>query len=323
MKIIVMGAGALGSIAAALLHEAGNEVALVARGARAEHLKANGVTVEGHANLTARVPIVTDPGTLTDADLVLLAVKTFSNDEALAQLAHVKTAMCFSVQNGMKKEDELAATFGKETVLLSTANFSGGVRDDGVTLFTVNLGITLGEMDGIVSERVNQVCDAFEAAGIRMIPSAETLSAAWTKFVMWCASALTCGLSGKTTGNILTDPNGALLAARIMREAAAVAAAEGAVVGEVDPYDVGAIAGAADEQAAAAFVHQAGEVFAKNMPLHKPSILQALEAGKPLEIEATLADVIARAERHGIQVPAIDAGYRLLAAIDRISAAEA
>lgn len=323
MKIIVMGAGALGSISAALLHQAGNDVALVARGARAEYLKANGVAVEGLADLTANVPIVTDPSTLYEADLLLLATKTFSNDQALGQLAHVKVATCLSFQNGMKKEDEMAATFGREAVLLSTSNFSGGVRDDGVTLFTVNLGVTIGELDDTVSDRVNQIAQVFEDAGIRAIPSAETLSAAWTKLVMWCGSALACALTGKATGKVLTDPDGSLLAARVMREAAAVAAAEGATVGEVDPYDVGAITSAASEQEAAALVATAGSVFLQNMPNHKPSILQALEAGKQLEIEATLHDVIQRADRHGIQVPAIDAGYRLLAAVDRITAAEA
>ena len=90
MKIIVMGAGALGSISAALLHEAGHEVALVARGARAEHLRVNGVTIEGLANVTAQCPIVTDTSTLTDADLLIMTVKTFDMDAALKQLAHVK-----------------------------------------------------------------------------------------------------------------------------------------------------------------------------------------------------------------------------------------
>ncbi len=317
MKIIVMGAGALGSISAALLHESGHEVALVARGARAEHLWTNGVTIEGLANVTAQVPIVTDTSTLSDADLLIQTVKTFDMEAALAQLAHVKAKSALSVQNGVMKEDQMAATFGRDAVLISTSNFSGSVRDDGVALFTVNLGVTIGKFGGGLSPAVTAVCEAFESAGIKAIPSADTASAAWSKLVMWCGSAIACALTRIPTGKVLTDPDGSLLAARVMREVGAVAAAEGATVEEVNPYDLPALMAAASDAAAAIYVQEAAAVFLENMPQHKPSILQALEGGKQLEIGATLADVIARAEKHGIAVPATHSGYRLLAAIDR------
>jgi 2-dehydropantoate 2-reductase len=317
VKIIVMGAGALGSILAALLHEAGHEVALVARGARAEHLRANGVTIEGLANVSAQCPIVTDTSMLSDCDLLIMTVKTFDMEAALQQLAHVKVKAAISVQNGMMKEDQMAAVFGPDAVLISTSNFSGGVRDDGVALFTVNLGVTIGKFGGGLSPQVQEVCEALESAGIKAIPAADTASAAWSKLVMWCGSAIACALTRVPTGKVLTDPDGAMLAARVIREVGAVAAAEGATVEEMNPYDLPAMMLAADDEAAAKFVQVAGAVFLENMPQHKPSILQALEAGKQLEIGATLADVIARAAKHGIPVPATDSGYRLLASIDR------
>jgi 2-dehydropantoate 2-reductase len=317
VKIIVMGAGALGSISAALLHEAGHEVALVARGARAEHLRANGVTIEGLANVSAQCPIVTDTSMLSDCDLLIMTVKTFDMEAALQQLAHVKVKAAISVQNGMMKEDQMAAVFGPDAVLMSTSNFSGGVRDDGVALFTVNLGVTIGKFGGGLSPQVQEVCEALESAGIKAIAAADTASAAWSKLVMWCGSAIACALTRVPTGKVLTDPDGAMLAARVIREVGAVAAAEGATVEEMNPYDLPAMMLAADDEAAAKFVQVAGAVFLENMPQHKPSILQALEAGKQLEIGATLADVIARAAKHGIPVPATDSGYRLLASIDR------
>ena len=117
MKIVIMGAGALGSISAALLHAAGHDVTLVARGARAELLKQKGVSVEGLAEVTAPVPIVTDPSSLSEADLLILTVKTFDTDAALQQLAHIKFGATMSLQNGVVKDDQLAAAFGAETVL--------------------------------------------------------------------------------------------------------------------------------------------------------------------------------------------------------------
>jgi 2-dehydropantoate 2-reductase len=321
MKIVVMGAGALGSIVAALMHAAGHEVALVARGARAEHLKTHGVALEGLATVKAAVPVVTDASTLREADLLVLTVKTFDTAAALEQLKHIKVRAALSVQNGMMKEDQMAAAFGRDAVLLSTSNFSGGVRADGVTQFTVNLGYTIGELDGTVSPRVRDICTLFEQAGLKAIASAETLSAAWTKLTMWCGSAVACALTRATTPGVFQDPDGLRVGARVMREAGAVAVAEGATLGVVAPYDIAAMMAAPDETSALPYLRQAGAVFAQNMPQHKPSILQALEAGKRLEIEETLGDVIARAGRHGVPVPTIDAGYRLLAAIDRLARA--
>ena len=130
MKIIIMGAGALGSISAALLHKAGHDVTLVARGARAELLTAGGVRVEGLAQVTAPVPIVTDTSTLSEADLLIMTVKTFDMDAALQQLAHIKFGSTMSLQNGVMKDDQLAAAFGADTVLGAIANFSGAVSPE-------------------------------------------------------------------------------------------------------------------------------------------------------------------------------------------------
>ena len=174
----------------------------------------------------------------------------------------------------------------------------------------------------IGSRSAEKAAEAAKGYDNSQVLGADTASAAWSKLVMWCASAIACALTRIPTGKVLTDPDGALLAARVIREVGAIAAAEGATIEPMPPYDLPAMMTAADDRAAAKLVQTAGAVFLENMPQHKPSILQALEAGKQLEIEATLGDVIARAARHGLPVPATDSGYRLLASIDRFIRAE-
>ncbi len=323
MKIIVMGAGALGSISAALLHEAGHDVSLIARGARAEHLRKNGVAVEGLAEVTAPVPIVTDTTTLTDADLLILTVKTFDTEAALQQLAHVKVASCLSLQNGMMKDDQLAAAFGPETVLGAIANFSGGVREDGVTLFTVNTSITIGEPAGGVSPRAQAVIDALNGAGINAHGSHDIRSTSWSKFIIWSGLAIVSPLTRQATVTAFSDPDTALLLARIQREVQAIAEAEGAAPEPVPPYSTPEFLAAKDEEAAARLALETGERFRETAPLHKHSMLQAAERGARLEIHETLGDLVARGKKLGVPAPTVEAGYRMLALVDRVNRGEA
>lgn len=323
MKVIIIGAGALGSIAAALLHAAGHEVALVARGARAEDLRANGVRVEGLATVTARCPIVTDTGLLSDADLLIVTVKTFDTDAALRQVAHVRPASCLSLQNGVLKDDQLAAVFGQPAVLGATANFSGAVREDGVALFTVNASITVGEPAGGVSPRVTAIVEALNAAGIRSDASADVHSATWSKFIIWSGMAIISTLTRQPTMRVFSDPDTALLAARIHREVQAIAVAEGATPLPMPPYTTQAALDAPDEATAARLALETGRFFREKAPLHKHSMLQDLERGKRLEIGETLGDLVARGARLGVPVPTVEAGYRMIAGMDRALRGEA
>ncbi|HKK29552.1 MAG TPA: ketopantoate reductase family protein [Alphaproteobacteria bacterium] len=318
MKVIIIGAGALGSIAAALLHESGHDVSLIARGARAEHLRTNGIKVEGLAEVTARCSIVTDPGRLTDADLLIVTVKTFDTEAALQQLAHVQVASCLSLQNGMLKDDQLAAVFGPETVLGATANFSGAVRGDGVALFTVNSSITVGELPGGASQRVTGIVDALNGAGINAHASGDIFSTSWSKFIIWSGMAIVSTLTREPTARIFSDPDTGRLVARVQREVQAIAVAEGATPEPMPPYTNAEALASPDEETATAFVHQAGAYFRQYAPLHKHSMLQDLERGKRLEVHETLGDLVARGDRLGVPVPAIDAGYRMIAALDRV-----
>ena len=313
-----MGAGALGSITSALLHAAGHDVTLIARGARAAHLQANGVKVEGLADLTAACAICTDPSTLANADLLIMTVKTFDMDAALAALAHVKVSSCFSVQNGMMKDEQLARVFGPETVVGAIANFSGAVRDDGVALFTVNSSITLGEIAGGVSPRVQNIIDALNDASINAHGSADIVSTSWSKLMIWASMAIVSTLTRAPSVQMYSDPDTALLAARINREVHAILTAEGAVAQPVPPYTTQAALDAPDEATAGKIMLETGAFFRANAPLHKHSMLQDLERGKPLEVEETLGDLIRRAARLDVQTPTIDAGYRMIAAIDRM-----
>ena len=101
MKFVVLGAGALGTVIAAYLARAGKDVALIARGDRAEHLAKKGVTITGLEEFTIEVEIIDQPATLSAADVLVLATKTYDTAAAIDAVRHMTIGSVFSIQNGV------------------------------------------------------------------------------------------------------------------------------------------------------------------------------------------------------------------------------
>lgn len=138
MNIVILGAGALGSILAAHLIEAGETVSVIARGARAAQLRQHGLRVSGLRDIRVPCHVITDPYALQETDALIVTVKTYDTAEALAAVQHVRLGSVCSVQNGMLKNEQLAQTFGAHKVLGATCLLGGEVLADGETHFTLN-----------------------------------------------------------------------------------------------------------------------------------------------------------------------------------------
>src|SRR5262245_10568194 len=107
MKIVILGAGALGSLFGAHLARAGEDVTLIAREARAKAIQEQGVSVTGLADFTVPVSVTSRPQELLQADALLVTVKTYDMETALASVAHLKVGSVLSVQNGLIKDEQL------------------------------------------------------------------------------------------------------------------------------------------------------------------------------------------------------------------------
>src|SRR5687768_11677412 len=105
----IVGAGAIGSIIGAHLARAGHNVVMVARGARGQQLQQEGFRIEGLACFTAKAAVADDPTQLTNARTLVLATKTPGTQATLETLRHVKSDSVLSIQNGVQKNDLLAA----------------------------------------------------------------------------------------------------------------------------------------------------------------------------------------------------------------------
>jgi len=148
MKTVVLGAGALGSIIAGHLARAGEDVTLVARGDRAEYLRQNGITINGLAEFNVACPIVTNPSQISEADVLIVAVKTHQMNSTIFGLFHVRFPCVTSVQNGVRWYDQLSEVFGVANVIGASASISGEMAASGEVSFTYNGCFEVGEIAG-------------------------------------------------------------------------------------------------------------------------------------------------------------------------------
>ena len=316
-EFVILGPGALGSILAAHLARAGHSVIVLARGERARTLETEGLRVTGLAEINIPVRVLTEPARLEAADCLIVATKTPGTHAALERLRHVAVEVAFSVQNGLMKNELLAEAFGAERVLGALANTSGELLASGEALFTRNVNLLLGELDGGESERARALAAAIDAAGVRASAVAQILAWEWSKFVAWLPLMSLAVTTRAPTWRYLSDPGSALVLVRMVREAALLARALGMeLTGEGAILPLQAILGGSEVQAVDS-VRQAGAQFAASAPAHRMSALQDLEAGRALEVEETFGYAVRKAREKQLAVPLLEAFYHLVAAIDR------
>src|SRR3712207_529946 len=188
MRVLVVGAGALGGYFGGRLLEAGREVTFLVRPARAEQIARHGLRIEsmhGDADLRPRTVTAADPG--GPYDLILLAVKVYSLDAAMDDLAPAvgPATAILPLLNGMRHLDLLAARFGPERVLGGTANIAATLGPEGQVLQQMmpSHDLTFGEVAGGASERVRAIATPCEGAKFAARASEEMLQEMWEKWV--------------------------------------------------------------------------------------------------------------------------------------------
>jgi 2-dehydropantoate 2-reductase len=288
MRVLVVGAGALGGYFGGRLVEAGRDVAFLVRPARAERLARHGLRIEsarGDAHLRPRT-------VLADAldgphDLILLAVKAYSLDAAMDDLAPAVgpgTAI-LPVLNGMRHLDVLTARFGPDRVLGGVAQIPATLGPEGqVRHLGQGHDLAFGEPGGGISDRVRAIAALCEGANFAGRASERIAREMWEKWVMLATSAgMTC-LMRAAVGDIAASPGGRDAMLALLAECRAVAAAAGH---EPRPASV---------EAAAAMLTQEGSTLTASM-------LRDIERGGPTEGEHVLGDLCGRAERLGVPTP--------------------
>jgi 2-dehydropantoate 2-reductase len=312
MRFAILGAGALGSILGAHLVRAGHEVVMIARGERARTLQRQGLVLNGLSDIKARCPVIDDPRKLLDTGTLIIATKAIDTALAVDSLKHVDVENAFSVQNGVMKNELLASAFGYSRVLGAMADFSGELLSNGEVKFTRNVCLHIGEEKGGVSSRVEALTSAIDAAGVRCVAAPDIRTREWSKYAGWIAQFPLAVLTRQITWKFMMDDRSAMVIVRIVREAAALAAALRIELVDMSPLPVPSIVRGSDAEAIE-IVRGIGQKFLETSPEHRMSAQQDVLRGSRLEYEETLGFALAKAREAGVPMPTLDTCYRIIA----------
>ena len=320
LDFAILGAGAMGSILGAHLARAGHSVAMLARGRRAEQIRTEGLRVAGLAQFSTPVHVIDDPAQLRDTLVLVVATKAIRTAESLKPLGGAKVGYAFSVQNGVLKNDLLQATFGADHVLGSLANMSGELKPSGEVLFTRNVSLQIGALQGGVPEAVRTLAHTIDSSGVRSVAVPNIAAQEWSKFAAWVGMAGVAITTRAVTWKYLMDPDAALVLVRLIREMRELATRAGVLFTDDVVFPVATLC-AGTEEGAVRVLNEIGANFRDHSPEHRLSAHQDIDAGRPLEVEETLGHAARTAAREGLSLPLLDAVYRIAAAIDRTSRA--
>lgn len=313
-KVCVFGAGAVGGHIAARLARAGVDVSVIARGAHLDGIRSNGLRlILGDDDFTVQVNATDTPSDLGPQDLVISTLKAQALGGVAAQMApllHDSTPVVYAV-NGvpwwyfhglvpdaatrlprLDPEGALWRHVGPERVLGCVIRSPNELVAPGVvrSMSPINRFL-IGELDGSMSPRLLDAVGVMRAGLPDTDPTATIRADIWNKLVVNLPTSLLSSLTTSTTKELVADPQVRELYVRICQETCAVAAAHGHEL----PLDL-------DAQFA---------YVGKNA--HKPSMLQDLLAGRPLELDAQLLAVQDLARQAGVSTPTIDITVTLLA----------
>lgn len=301
MKVLVMGAGAIGAYFGARLHQAGEDVTFCARGENLSALKDRGLRIESfRGDFDARVRATDDPSEFGPYDLILFCVKVYDTDRAAEAIAECLApgGAILTLQNGVEAEARLAEFFGADAVMGGNARVGVELVAPGKVLHLSTGVIEFGELHGRETPRARKIAETFQRAGILGELVSDFTTFRWSKLLWNSAFNTVTTLTRRKVGEVLEDSDGMGLVRSLMNETLAVAIAEGARLG---PDRIESLL----------------EHSRKNLRALKTSTLQDFERGKRLEYDALSGAVIRAARRHGMAVPATEAVYTMLKLLDR------
>ena len=313
----ILGAGAIGSILGAHLAQAGHRVVMLVRERRAQQIRSDGLRIKGLVDLKVDVPALTDTAQLKRIGTLIVGMKTLGTAAALEPLRHIPIETVFSIQNGAFKNDTLIEAFGRERVLGSLADTSGELQPDGAVLFTRNVNLLIGELQGGLSDRAQRLACAIDDAGVRSTAVPDIVTREWSKFVAWAGSMTMAVATRVVSWKFTTDPDAALLIARTVREMGALAHARGVTLSDESILPVDSMCRGTEQEAAAAVIRK-NENMKNTAPMHRVSSLQDFDAGRPLELDETIGRALKEARALNISMPVLETLYHLDRSLERI-----
>ncbi len=301
MRIVVLGAGAMGCLFGGLLHRAGRDVTLIDVSARqiaaineaGLHLERDGevLIIPVRAAYAAHVGVA--------PELVVLFTKTIHSEAALESIRSLidDDTVLLSLQNGLGNEEVMARFVPRDRIVQGVTTFPADLVAPGHVRSLGSGHSQIMGLDGLVTLRLELIRDVLDDAGLECEISPEVTTAIWEKAAFNCALNALTAVTGLRIGPIADSPEATDLARRVAEEVVDVANRKG--IGARKEVVLATIAGALAE-------HRE----------HQPSMLQDVLAGRRTEVGSLNGAVVREAAALGLSVPFTEALYLLVRTLE-------
>ena len=303
MRVLVVGAGAIGGYFGGRMLEAGRDVTFLVRLRRAAELAGAGLVIKSpNGDATLKNPPTVQAGKLSEKfDVVLLSCKAFDLDDAVTAFAPAvgPQTSIIPLLNGMRHLDVLDKKFGRERVLGGLCAIAATLNEAReVVQLAPMQSLNFGERDGQLSERVRAIAEIMASGKIGSVASANIVQEMWEKWVFLASLAASTCLMRTSVGNILAAPGGKDFVLGMLDECSAVAGAEGHAPS--GPF----------------FQHTRGMLTADGSQM-TASMFRDIRAGAAVEADHVIGDLIARGDAAKVPVPKLRTAYTHLKAYEK------
>ena len=303
MRVLVVGAGAIGGYFGGRMLQASRDVTFLVRPKRASELESRGLVIKSpNGDVTLKNPPTVQADKLSEKfDVVLLSCKAFDLEDAIKSFAPAvgPDTSIIPLLNGMRHLDVLDKKFGAERVLGGLCAIAATLNEAReVVQLAPMQSLNFGERNGGISDRVRAIGAVFAADNTGAIVSEHIMQDMWEKWVFLATLAASTSLMRTSVGNILAAPGGSDFLLGMLDECSAISTAEGYAPG--GPF----------------FQRTRGLLTAEGSPM-TASMFRDIKAGLPVEADHVIGDLIARADAAKIPVPKLRTAYTHLKAYEK------
>jgi 2-dehydropantoate 2-reductase len=294
MRVLVVGAGAVGGYFGARLAQAGRDITFLVRGERAKQLNTDGIrVVSPHGDLTMPVKVVLADQLKKPFDIIFLSMKGFALDQAMNDFAIAvgPNTTILPILNGMRHMETLSTRFGEEAVIGGVCMVSTEMDKDGriVQLSEVQK-LSYGELNRQITPRIEQTDEVFRGAGFDTQLSTDIVQGMWEKWVQLAAAgAITCLMRGDI-GEVARAPGGIEFSRAILLECIAIATVCG-------------------HRPTPQFQQQQIATLTAEDSKFTTSLYRDLLRSNHIEVDAILGDLLKHAQAHSVEATLLRAAY--------------
>ena len=321
MKIIVLGAGGWGALVGAYLAGAGADVTLLfRRHAHVDAINKNGgqlIIQKPEGNISVPVNATVNPDEVSDADLLIVAVKNHDTKTALHSVRHVKVKAVASVQNGLGHGNLLKNIYPQAEILRIVSRVAGSLIDYGsVRRGDNDFPTWIGNPFLGITPFAEEVSALFNEAGLPCEASEDIEGVEWCKVVWWTPSSITAVMARLPQTEVMQSPDFAYLMVMITRDMVRVAKSLEVKIKDYPTIEVMDRCTGSIEEGMLNVIRHGKEWEDRGGKGYKQAMLLDIERERKTEIEETGGYIWRIAKEKGIEIPYLDAGYRIIRGLE-------